>query len=62
MGSGRAKIIYQCKGKSCEFCGKIIEKRMRGFTHTNIAQNPFIYYFCSKEHKVKWIFQKTREN
>ncbi len=45
----------------CENCGKEIvsNKWNKEYHHINIAQKPEKRFFCSRQCKVKWIFNLT---
>lgn len=41
---------------SCNVCGKQLSKRIGNDNkHTNVERTPKIIYFCSREHKLKWV-------
>jgi len=44
---------------TCEFCGKTIvgSKWNKEYHHINICQEPIKRFFCSRQCKLKWIFE-----
>jgi hypothetical protein len=44
---------------NCEFCGKKIvgSKWNKEYNHINICQEPIKRFFCSRQCKLKWIFE-----
>jgi len=46
---------------NCEFCGKSIvgTKWNKKYHHINITQTPKKRFFCSRQCKIKWIFQNS---
>jgi hypothetical protein len=44
----------------CEFCGKSIvgSKWNKEYHHINICQEPIKRYFCSRQCKLRWVFEK----
>lgn len=53
-GSQEEKSVRQV----CENCGKEIvnNKWNKEYHHINITQKPVKHFFCSRQCKVKWIF------
>jgi len=45
----------------CEFCGKSIvgTKWNKKYHHINITQTPEKRFFCSRQCKIKWIFENS---
>lgn len=45
----------------CEFCGKSIvgNKWNKEYHHINICQKPIKRFFCSRQCKLKWVFENT---
>ncbi len=45
----------------CEFCGKHIvgTKWNKQYHHINICQKPIKRFFCSRQCKLKWIFENV---
>ena len=45
----------------CEFCGKKIvgTKWNKKYHHINIAQEPKKRFFCSRQCKLRWIFENS---
>jgi len=43
---------------NCEFCGKSIvgSKWNKEYHHINICQEPIKRFFCSRQCKLKWVF------
>jgi len=46
---------------NCEFCGKTIvgTKWNKEYHHINICQKPVKRFFCSRQCKLKWIFENV---
>ena len=44
---------------NCEVCGKSIggTKWNKEYHHINIAQKPIKRFFCSRQCKLRWIFE-----
>lgn len=51
------KLMYKC-----EFCGKNIvgSKWNKEYHHINICQDPKKRFFCSRQCKLNWIFNKMK--
>ena len=45
----------------CEFCGKNIagSKWNKKYHHINICQEPIKRFFCSRQCKLKWVFNNV---
>jgi len=45
---------------NCEFCGKSTKgsKWNKEYHHINITQTPQKRFFCSRQCKIRWIFEK----
>jgi hypothetical protein len=45
---------------NCEFCGKSIvgSKWNKEYHHINICQEPIKRFFCSRQCKLRWVFEK----
>lgn len=46
-----------CKKEKCYKCGNRINIRICQI-HVNICNNPLIKFFCSKQCKLAWIFDR----
>ena len=46
---------------TCEFCGKNIagSKWNKKYHHINICQDPIKRFFCSRQCKLKWVFNNV---
>jgi len=44
---------------NCEFCGKSIvsSKWNKEYHHINICQEPVKRFFCSRQCKLRWVFE-----
>ncbi len=53
------KVVEEPTMPNCEACGKSIgsTKWNKEYHHINITQKPVKRFFCSRQCKLKWIFE-----